>query len=91
MLNLNSTIDLNFKQFFRWWKRELSFLVPEKIRQLVNDKQGFIIVSPEGSQLVLTYMRDGQIEPLATLDRGVRDHTFQSLCEGAMERHRLFH
>ena len=69
MLNLNSTIDLDFKQFFRWWKRELGFLVPEKIKQLVNDKQGFIIVSPEGNQLVLTYIRDGQIEPLATLDR----------------------
>ena len=63
MLNLNSTIDLDFKQFFRWWKRELGFLVPEKIKQFVNDKQGFIIVSPKSNQLVLTYIRDGQIEP----------------------------
>ena len=81
MPNLNSTIDLNFKQFFRWWKRELSFLVPEKIRQLVNDKQGFIIISPKGSQLVLTYTHDGQSEPLATLDRGAKDLTFQGLYE----------
>jgi general secretion pathway protein L len=81
MLNLNSTIDLNFKQFFRWWQRELSFLVPEKLKQLVSDKQGFIVVSPQGGQLVLTYIQDGQIEPLATLDRGARDLTFQSLCE----------
>ena len=79
MLNLNSTIDLEFKQFFRWWKRELGFLVPEKIKQLVDDKQGYIIISPEGSQLVLTYIRDGQIEPLATLDRGSRDLRFQGL------------
>ena len=81
MLNLNSTIDLDFKQFFRWWKRELDFLVPEKIKQLVIDKQGFIIVSPRGNQLVLTYIRDGQIEPLATLDRGARDASFQGLYE----------
>lgn len=81
MLNLNSTIDLDFKQFFRWWKRELDFLVPEKIKQLVIDKQGFIIVSPKGNQLVLTYILDGQIEPLATLDRGARDATFQGLYE----------
>ncbi|MDD1628586.1 MAG: PilN domain-containing protein [Methylococcaceae bacterium] len=81
MLNLNSTIDLNFKQLFRWWKRELGFLVPEKIKRLVNDKQGFIIISPEGSQLVLTYTHDGQSEPLATLDRGARDSTFQGLYE----------
>jgi general secretion pathway protein L len=81
MLNLNSTIDINFKQFFRWWKRELAFLVPEKIKQLVNDKQGFIIISPEGRQLVLTYIHDGQTEQLATLDRGARDFTFQGLYE----------
>ena len=81
MLNLNSTIDLDYKQFFRWWKRELGFLVPEKIKQFVNDKQGFIIVSPESSQLVLTYTCDGQIEPLATLERGAKDSTFQGLYE----------
>ena len=81
MLNLNSTIDLDFKQFFRWWKRELGFLVPEKIRQFVIDKQSFIIVSPEDRQLVLTYIHDGQIEPLATLDRGARDLKFQGLYE----------
>ena len=81
MLNLNSTIDLNYMQFFRWWKRELGFLVPEKIKQLVYDKQGFIIVSPKNGQLVLTYTCDGQIEPLATLDRGSRDKTFQGLYE----------
>jgi len=81
MPNLNSTIDLDFKQFFRWWKRELDFLVPEKIKQLVSDKQGFIIISPEGNQLVLTYHHDGQTEPLVTLDRGAKDLTFQSLYE----------
>jgi len=81
MLNLNSTIDLDVRQFFRWWRRELAFLVPEKIKQLVIDKQGFIIVSPEGNQLVLTYTCDGQIEPLATLDRGARDLTVQALYE----------
>lgn len=81
MLNLNSTIDLDLKLFFRWWRRELGFLVPEKIKRLVNDKQGFIIVSPEGGQLVLTYVRDGQTEPLATLDRGTKDLTFQGLYE----------
>jgi general secretion pathway protein L len=69
MLNLNSTIDLDFKQFLRWWKRELSFLVPEKIKRLVNDMQGFVIVTPEGNQLVLSYWCNGQSEPLAKLDR----------------------
>ena len=40
MLNLNSAIDINFKQFFRWWRRELEFLLPEKIKQIIKDSQG---------------------------------------------------
>lgn len=69
MLNLNSTIDLDVKKFFRWWRRELSFLVPEKIRQIINDRRGTIIVRPEGNQFELTYVLNGQVEPLIKLDR----------------------
>ena len=32
MLNLNSTIDLNFKQFFRWWKKEQTIIAAEEGR-----------------------------------------------------------
>ncbi len=63
MPNLNSTIDLDIKKFFRWWLRELDFLVPEKIRQLVNEKQGFIIVRPKGKQLVLSYVLNARDIP----------------------------
>lgn len=69
MPSLNSAIDLDVKKFFRWWLRELDFLVPEKIRQLVNEKQGFIIVRPDGNQLALTYVFNGVAEPLAILER----------------------
>lgn len=69
MLNLNSTIDLDFRRFFRWWRRELDFLIPEKVRQFVSDKQGFIIVTPEDNHLVLTHVCQGQSEPLARLER----------------------
>ncbi|WP_262964731.1 PilN domain-containing protein [Methylobacter psychrophilus] len=81
MLNLNSTIDLNFKQLFSWWKRELGFLVPEKIKLFLNDQQGFIIVSPDGRDLKLTYINNGQIKALELPERGARDLTFQRLCE----------
>lgn len=69
MLNLNSTIDMDFKTFLRWWRRELSFLVPEKIKQLVSDRQGFIIISPEGGQFTLTYLYKQHYEALATIER----------------------
>jgi general secretion pathway protein L len=69
MLNLNSTLDLDLKKFFRWWKRELSFLVPEKISQLINDNRGTIIVRPEGDQFDLTLALNGQSQHLAKLER----------------------
>ncbi len=69
MANLNSTIDLDVKKFFRWWLRELEFLVPEKVSQWLFEKQGVVIVCPEGTQLALSYSIDGNIEPLATLER----------------------
>ncbi len=78
MLNLNSTIDLDAKKFFRWWLRELEFLVPEKIRQRFFEQQGFIIVRPESNRLALSYQlnagageyaADEQAESLAILER----------------------
>jgi general secretion pathway protein L len=69
MPNLNSTIDLDVNMFLHWWKHELSFLVPEKIKQLFNDSQGFIIIKAQNNQLILSYQLDGQVEQLATLER----------------------
>ena len=69
MLNLNSTIDLELNKFVRWWTHELAFLVPEKIKQLVYERQGFIIVSPKERHLELTYSFNGNSEVLATVER----------------------
>jgi len=69
MANLNSTIELDYKKFFRWWKRELSFLIPDRIKQLLSDQQGTLIVRPEGNNFVLSFWLDGKEEPLATLER----------------------
>ena len=77
MLNLNSTIDLDFKTFLHWWGRELAFLVPERIRDIFSHKQGFIIVSAaEDQQLSLTYQVDGQTEHLATLEPDKSTNTY---------------
>lgn len=69
MPNLNSAIELDFKKFLRWWKRELSFLIPDRIKQLVSDRHGTLIVRPEGNQFALSYWFEGSEEPLAKLDR----------------------
>jgi general secretion pathway protein L len=71
MLNLNSTIDLDVKTVLRWWRNELSFLVPEKIQQLLSEPQGFIIIRADKQQLTLVYQCEELVEPLATLARDV--------------------
>lgn len=69
MLNLNSTIDIDFQTFLHWWGRELSFLIPEKIREIFSNKQGLIIVTTtEDQQFTLIYQLDGRSEHLATLE-----------------------
>jgi general secretion pathway protein L len=69
MPNLNSAIDLDYKKFFRWWKRELSFLIPDRIKQLTSDQHGILVVRPEGNQFALSFWFEGREEPLANLER----------------------
>ncbi|MGR8952591.1 MAG: PilN domain-containing protein [Gammaproteobacteria bacterium] len=69
MLNLNSTIELDAKKFYRWWSRELAFLVPDKIKQLVNDRIGYVVVRAAGSRLQLSYHEGSAVESLGELDR----------------------
>ena len=69
MPNLNSAINLDYKKFLRWWKRELSFLVPAKIKDFVSDKRGTIIVRPEGNQFAISYWLEWRDEPLLKVER----------------------
>jgi general secretion pathway protein L len=69
MLNLNSTLDLDVKKFWHWWTGELSFLVPSKVKQLLSDKRGTLVVRPEGNQFILAFVTDQHSEALARLER----------------------
>ena len=69
MLNLNSTIDLDVHTFLHWWGRELSFLVPEKLKRWVSDTKSFVIVRVEPHQLTVSYLSAGNIELLTVLER----------------------
>lgn len=92
MLNLNSTIDLEFNKFIRWWMRELAFLVPEKIRELVHEQQGFLIVIPKDRYLEISYRYNGTTETLATLDRneaGIDQYTALRAADERLDKARL--
>ena len=81
MLNLNSTIDLNIKQFFRWWKRELDFLIPKKINQMINDSQGVIVVIKNNEYFELTYHSAGHEEHLLSVTRADKSVDLKRLYE----------
>ncbi len=70
MLNLNSNIELDFKVFWRWWMRELSFLIPENIRRWVSEQQGYLLLSPTSPNLLtLTYVNENNARFIANLQR----------------------
>ncbi len=69
MPNLNSAIDLDYKKFLRWWKRELVFLIPDKVKQLVVDQHGTLIARPDDNQFALSFWFEGREEVLGKFDR----------------------
>lgn len=71
MLNLNKNVKIELKPFLRWWGRELSFLVPTKIRQFFHAPRVAIIVHPKDEQFELSYEINGVHKVLATVARDI--------------------
>jgi len=44
-MNLQTTIDFDLKRFFQWWGRELTFLVPNKLKTLFSDQSGVLVLT----------------------------------------------
>ncbi len=66
-MNLSSNIDFNLKHFFLWWGRELSYWIPEKIKQALSDKSGYVFLSIEDEQLKFARLNHGQRQLIGTL------------------------
>jgi len=60
-------ISRSINDFFRWWGRELAFLVPEKLRLIFNEKRGQLVLIPEDEWLTVVLKRDEQSEVLTRL------------------------
>ncbi len=70
-MNLNKNLTIEIKPFLRWWGRELSFLVPIKIRQFFYAPNAAIIIRPINAQLELSYEINGNQEFLTTVARDI--------------------
>ncbi|WP_052700411.1 hypothetical protein [Methylocucumis oryzae] len=55
MMNLNTNLDMDFKTFLRWWRRELCLLVPKPIKRLISDNQGVIVIHSTPAGLAIRY------------------------------------
>ena len=80
-MNLQTTFDIDLRGFFQWWARELAFLIPKKIRQLLSDRAASLIFTADESGFNVCFYRDATAnEPVLNhhLDRSNRE-AFQNL------------
>ncbi len=68
---INKNIKIELKPFLRWWKRELAFLIPVKVRQFFHIPRGVIIIRPIGEQFEFSYEINKQTEILATVAQDI--------------------
>lgn len=66
-MNLSTNIDFDIKRFFLWWGRELAFWVPEKLRQALSDKSGYVFLTVIGETLQITRMTEEDKQTVAEL------------------------
>lgn len=64
-MNLDSNIEFDAKRFFRWWGRELAFLIPEKLRHWLSDQSGQVFLTVSDEQLRFSRLADGERRVLA--------------------------
>lgn len=69
MANLESSINLDFKKFFRWWGSELEFLVPDSLKKIIENKQGQLIIYPNESSFEVDYQLGEKLERILTINR----------------------
>lgn len=66
-MNLSNNIDFDIKRFFLWWGRELAYFVPEKLRQALSDKTGYVFLSATAEVLTFTRIQNGQKQIVAEI------------------------
>jgi len=60
-MNLQTTINFDLKGFFQWWGRELAFLVPKKILQLLVDRSSSLIFTIEEQGFNVRFYQDSAL------------------------------
>ncbi|MDO9239847.1 MAG: PilN domain-containing protein [Methylicorpusculum sp.] len=69
MLNLDANIDLDVKKFFRWWGGELLHLLPDQLKQILDQQQGQLVLRPYPTLFSLSYEQGDACEDLGEFSR----------------------
>lgn len=78
-MNLDTTINIDFKKFFQWWGGELAFLVPRAVRQRLRERHGSVVLLPVAQGFDVSLLDDaGQILIQRHIDANQPD-SFQQL------------
>ncbi|HWP00143.1 MAG TPA: PilN domain-containing protein [Methylococcus sp.] len=64
MLQLNQPIDWDFRSFLRWWAGELAFLVPSRVRALLDRGTPWIFLTWKDGVLEAVYRTSSEERPL---------------------------
>jgi general secretion pathway protein L len=66
-MNLSNNIDFDLKGFFLWWGRELSFWIPERLKQALSDKTGHVFLHISAEKMKFSSLKEGQRKTIVEL------------------------
>ncbi len=65
-MNLQTTINFDLKRFWIWWIDELSFLVPKKIKSLMVDQSGVLVIVENQNRFDFKFYEKNEHHPFIT-------------------------
>jgi len=66
-MNLKTDIDFDINRFFQWWGRELSYCLPDTLRQKLSKKSGYVLLSIADDTVKIEQVIDGLKHDITTL------------------------
>lgn len=64
MVKLDTEINIDLAGFFRWWGRELGTLLPTRLRQIIDESSGLLVIEPKIDRLEIIYETRTQTQNL---------------------------
>ena len=59
-MNLQTTINFDLKRFWVWWVDEISFFVPKKIKSMLVDQSGILVVFKNENKFELKFYKKNE-------------------------------